>query len=149
MNELSQGACQEILRASNLGVLALAKNGDSYAIPLYFGYDGDLYSHCHPGKKDEYISTTSEATFLVTHVATENIWESVQVFGALQVLTLSDDIERAKSALFQLPFPPAEGNFPRGLPVRSEQQVYYLRLRPTRIVGVQSSFQPALQKQLV
>ena len=141
MHALAPDQIQDILQASRLGVLALSHDNDSYAIPLYYGYDGDaLYFHCHPGVKDEWIETDRRACLVVIHVESENIWESVQVFGAVEKLSLSSDIEKAKSALFTIPFPPAEGYTQSGNPVRTDQDVYYLRLRPDEMTGKGSTF---------
>lgn len=141
MQELSSDAAKDILSASHLGVLALAHDDGAYAIPLFFGYDGDaLWFHCHPGVKDEWIESTKEACLVVTHIETQDIWESVQVFGAVEKASLSTDIEAAKSALYRMPFPPAEGNLPSGAPTRSDQAVYYLKLTPSHIEGKASTF---------
>lgn len=147
MEDLSPDEAKAILAASRLGVLAFAEGGQSYAVPLYFAHDGtDVYFHCHPGLKDEFLARTEEACLVVMHVESENVWESVQVFGALEKLTLSDDIRAAKNALFAVPFPPAAGSFPGGTPIRTGEAVYYLRLRPTRIAGKASTYKEPDEK---
>ncbi len=141
MQELSSDAAKEILSASRMGILSLAHENDSYAIPLFYGYDGeDVYFHCHPGVKDEWIEHDRRACLVVVHMESENVWESVQVFGPLEKLSLNSDIDAAKSALYQIPFPPAEGHGPSGKPIRSDQEVYYVRLRPTEITGKGSTW---------
>ncbi len=141
MHELSSSEADDILKASRLGVLALAHDDESYAIPLFYGYDGEaVYFHCHPGVKDEWIESDKRACLVVIHMESENIWESVQVFGPVQKLSLSSDIDKAKSALYNVPFPPAEGHTPSGKPMRSDQEVYYLRLQPEELTGKGSTF---------
>ncbi len=142
MRTLDESAAREILNASRLGVLALNADKLSYAIPLFFGTQDDaVYFHCHPGLKDMWIDSTEEACLVVLHVESEDIWESVQVFGPLDRLSLNTDIQAAKNALYKVPFPPAEGNLPKGRPLRTEKDVYYLRLRIARIEGKGSTFE--------
>lgn len=139
MRDMAPADARDILSASRLGVLSLAHEGQGYGIPLFYGYDGhDVYFHCHPGLKDEYMDT-QEACLVVIHVESDHIWESVQVFGTLERLSINTDIEAAQSALFKIPFPPAVGHGPSGNPIRSDQGVYYVRLRPTRIAGKASA----------
>lgn len=141
MEDLSDSDIASILAASRFGVLSMADGGRSYAIPIFFGADGhDVYFHCHPGTKDHFIDSSKEACLVVTHVAGEDVWETVQVFGALERLTLNDDIERARDAIYLLPPPPNEGAFPSGKPLRSPESVYFVRLSPTRVSGKQSTW---------
>ncbi len=138
---MSAAECRDILSASRLGVLALSHAGKAYAIPLYFAYDGDhVWFQCHPGLKDEYMESTDEACLVVTHSGAADIWESVQVFGPTEKASLSNDVESAKAALFKVPFPPAEGNFPKGRPVRTDDRMYYLKLTPSHVEGKKSTW---------
>lgn len=144
MHDLPDEQAKDILQASRLGVLALAHDDASYAIPLYYGYDGDaVYCHCHPGVKDEWIEADKRACLVVLHVESENVWESVQVFGPVERLSLSSDIEKAKNALYQVPFPPMEGETASGRPLRSDQDLYYIRLTPEEIHGKGSTYKDA------
>lgn len=146
MEKMEAAETLQTLEASHLGILALSNEGESYAIPLYFGFDGqDVFFQCHPGLKDEYVDATDRACLVVSHVAGPNIWESIQVFGPVERMYINSDVDKAKHALFHVPFPPAEGNYPKGLPVRSENHVYYLRLRPVIIEGKKSSIKQTLQ----
>lgn len=141
MQDLPDDQAKEILKASRLGVLALAHDDASYAIPLYYAYDGEaVYFHCHPGVKDEWIEADKRACLVVIHVESENVWESVQVFGPVEKLSLSSDIQKAKNALYHVPFPPAEGHGPSGKPVRTDQDLYYIRLSPDEVHGKGSTF---------
>lgn len=141
MEDLGDGDARALLAASHLGVLCLADGGRSYAVPLYYSFDGDAaYFQCHPGVKDQFMAATREACLVVHHVESKHIWESVQAFGPVERLTLSDDLDAARSALAGTPYPPLAGNYPGGLPRRSEARMYHLRLRPTRISGKASTF---------
>lgn len=141
MHDLASDQVVDILKESRLGVLSLAHDDESYAIPLFYGYDGEaVYFHCHPGVKDEWIEADKRACLVVVHMESENIWESVQVFGPVEKLSLSSDIDKAKNALYKVPFPPAEGQTPSGKPVRTDQEVYYLRLTPDEVTGKGSTY---------
>ncbi len=141
MEDLSDSEIQEILAASRLGILSMADGGRTYAIPIFFGFDGhDLYFHCHPGTKDHWIDAVQEACLVVTHVAGEDLWETVQVFGGLERLTLNDDLDKARDAIYLLPPPPKEGSHPSGKPLRSERAVFYVRLSPSRWSGKKSAW---------
>lgn len=141
MEDMNVDACRELLQASKFGDLALCHEGKAYVIPLYFGYDGEhVYFQCHPGVKDEYVNGTKEACLVAKHVESQNIWESVHVFGPVERVTLTDELAAAESALFTVPYPPAKGNYPKGTPVRTGQSMYYLKLKPERIHGKQSAF---------
>ncbi len=110
-------------------------------MPLFFSFDGDaVYFQCHPGEKDDYLDSTEEACLTVVHMATDDVWESALVFGPVERLTLTDELEAARAALMAVPFPPLHGYLPHGTPKRSDRQVYYLRLQPTRMTGMASTF---------
>lgn len=141
MEDMDQVASIRLLKASRFGDLALCHDDRAYVLPLFFGYDGEaVYFQCHPGTKDEYVDSTQEACLVVTHVESSDVWESVHVFGPIEKVTLTDDIQAAENALFAVPFPPAKGHYPKGKPVRTAQSMYYLKLKPTRIHGRQSAF---------
>lgn len=141
MEPMTEEAARSMLGASKLGVLSLADGGRAYAIPLFYGFDGEaVWFHAHPGRKDAYEDATEEACFTVFHKESENVWESVHAFGPVKRCSLNTDIEAAKSALFNVPPPPAPGNYPHGLPKRDDHGIYYLKLTPDRIEGVQSAF---------
>ncbi len=142
MEPTTHEEAMEILRHSRLGILSLADGGKAYGVPLFYGFDGEtIWFHCHPGQKDHFEDTTEEACFTVMHLESENIWESVHAFGPVERCTLSTDIEAAKSALYQVPFPPRSGTYPGGLPVRDDLGIYYLKLKAERVEGVKSKFQ--------
>lgn len=144
MEDMTPDACDDLLKASGFGDLALCHDSKAYVIPLYFGYDGkDVYFQCHPGLKDEYIDGTEEACLVVKHVESADIWESVHVFGSIERVTLSDDLAADDDALFKAPFPPTKGHYPQGRPIRTQQTMYYLKLTPSHVHGRQSAYQEA------
>ena len=138
---MSRADCETMLGSSRLGTLALAEDSKAYAIPLFFSFDGDMvWFQTHPGLKDEYLEATRDACLVVSHMGSENLWESVHVFGKVEKVTLTDDLEAARAALMDVPLPPASGNYPKGKPVRTDRNMYYLKLKPTHIEGKKSAW---------
>ncbi len=141
---MTEEEARATLKASRLGVLSLADGGKAYAVPLFYGFDDEtVWFQCHPGLKDQYEDSTETACLTVIHMESENVWESVHVFGPVERCTLNTDIEAAQAALFRIPFPPAKGNYPHGLPKRDDRGIYYLKLRPEAVEGVKSAFRGA------
>lgn len=143
MEPLPPERAEAILRQLHFGHLGLARGGDSYVLPLFYGYDGKhVYFHSHPGLKDDYIKGTKEACFLATTIESEDEWESVQVFGPLEKVSIQDEILAAMDALIVVPLPPEYGFSEQGEPLRSGRNMYFWKLTPTRITGVQSHRPP-------
>jgi hypothetical protein len=88
----------EFLQTQPTGVLSLADENDSYAIPVSYAYDEDdraLYFRLGfaPGsQKRGFIEATDHATF-VTYADTAGGWQSVVAEGRLEELT--DDAEES------------------------------------------------------
>jgi len=140
MERMSGDEAQELLSASMVGHLALARGGEAYAIPLFYAFDGErLYFHSHPGLKDEYLDGTKEACFVVTLFEGPDTWRSVQVFGRIEKATLSDDALAALDALQKVPFPPEFGVDEAGRPKRSHHRMYIWMLAAERMSGRKSS----------
>lgn len=136
MKELPETACREFLRKNRVGVMALAKGGDAYAVPLFFAYDGQaLYFHSHPGEKDAFLLGTHEASFVVVEVHGDDDWTSVQATGHVEKITLSDDAVRALQAMSENPFPPEFGVDAKGTPRRSSDRMYLWMMKPRKVTG--------------
>jgi nitroimidazol reductase NimA-like FMN-containing flavoprotein (pyridoxamine 5'-phosphate oxidase superfamily) len=76
------------LRAGEHGVLGLADDNDSYAIPLSYHYDGDQFllrvsEHDDDSEKRQFIETTETATFVCYEASTNESW-SILVRGHLR-----------------------------------------------------------------
>lgn len=116
--------------------MALASDGDAYAVPLFFAYDGDmLYFHSHPGEKDTFLEGTHEGSFVVVEVHGVDQWTSVQVTGAVQKLDHTGDAEKAFQALSEVPLPPEFGFDQKGRPNRSWRGSYFWMMAPRKITG--------------
>lgn len=127
---------EQLLRDSRTCSIGFAQDGRAYVLPMFFAYDGEhCYFHSHPGLKDDFMEATQQACLVVIHYDSEDEWWSLQAFGPVERLSLSDDIDAAKAALIGVPLPPEPGSYPGGKPKRSEQQVFYWRLTPTHLDG--------------
>lgn len=139
MEELPTERAQELLRELHFGHLGLARGGDAYVLPLFYGYDRRvLYFHSHPWLKDDYLRGTKEACFLVASVESVDDWESVQVFGPVEKITVADEIRTAMNALLTLPLPPEYGFSEQDEPKRGSKDMVFWKLTPRRIEGRRS-----------
>lgn len=94
------------LRSHEVGVLALARDGDAYAVPISYHYDGEslclrLTDDDH-SKKMAFVDTTNEATFLLYGVEEHESW-SIVATGKLRLLDEDDGTgfdDRAINELF-------------------------------------------------
>lgn len=136
MKDMPEADCRAFLGQHRVGVMALAKEGDAYAVPLFFAYDKRaLYFHSHPGDKDAFLEQTHEASFVVVEVHGEDDWTSVQATGPVEKITLSDDATRALNAMAENPFPPEFGIDSKGKPRRSSDKMYLWMMKPRKITG--------------
>ena len=76
------------LRAGEHGVLGLADDGDAYAVPLSYHYDGDrlllrVSEHDGDAEKGRFLETTDTATFVCYEASTDESW-SVHVRGPIR-----------------------------------------------------------------
>ncbi|WP_254536310.1 pyridoxamine 5'-phosphate oxidase family protein [Halomarina litorea] len=82
------------LRTETSGVLSLARDGDAYALPVSYHYDGEsLYLRLTEdghSKKMAFLTATDEACFLLYDVEGEDSW-SIVVTGGLRRLTAEED----------------------------------------------------------
>lgn len=93
---------EAFLEDQSMGTLSLAKDGDSYAIPVAFSYDPDsrdIYFRLGYGpgsRKREYVDTTETATFVVA-ADTEAGWKSVLASGELEHRSTVDNLDAHSS----------------------------------------------------
>ncbi len=140
MEEMEQADVKALLKQLKLCHLGLSRGGRGYVVPLFYVYDGEYcYFQSHPGLKQEYLAATREACLNAVLYQGPDDWRSVQAFGPVEVLTLTNEIHEAKSALMAIPLPPEPGTFPGGTPRRSDNRVFYWRLKPERIAGMAST----------
>ncbi len=78
----------DCLCANRWGTLATIHDGRPYAIPLIFGWDGELlYFIASPGRKTEDLIANPDVCFTVTEVAQGgHRWRSVVVLGTAELV---------------------------------------------------------------
>jgi nitroimidazol reductase NimA-like FMN-containing flavoprotein (pyridoxamine 5'-phosphate oxidase superfamily) len=93
------------LRSAEHGVLGLADEGDAYAVPLSYHYDGErlllrVSHHDDEAEKRDYLETTNTATFVVFDADGDSSW-SIVVRGPVREVD-----ERIDEATLNEWFPP-------------------------------------------
>lgn len=87
---MTDAEVESFLVERGVGVLALAADGDAYAVPISFGYDGDEYLYFDlikfgtESRKLDYLAETSTACVVTSAVSSQFDWRSVVAFGALE-----------------------------------------------------------------
>ncbi len=93
---LDLAECVEILSTQRLCVLATADANQPYAIPMFYGFDGEtLYIGISDGRKTEVLDANPRVCVTVTDVQPGLAWRSVLVTGRAEWVT--DDTERANA----------------------------------------------------
>lgn len=136
MKDLPEPACKAFLGSHRVGVMALARGGDAYAVPLFFAYDGHaLYFHSHPGAKEAFLEGTKAGCFMVYEMQGQDDWTSVQAIGPVTKIASNADAERAMRAIAGNPFPPEFGIDHLGNPRRSPDRSFLWMMTPSAITG--------------
>ncbi len=93
---LDRDECVDILSTQRLCVLATTDGEQPYAIPMFYGFDGDtLYIGISDGRKTEVLDVNPRVCVTVTDVQPGQAWRSVLVTGRAEWVT--DAAERAKA----------------------------------------------------
>ncbi|SMO61579.1 pyridoxamine 5'-phosphate oxidase family protein [Halorubrum cibi] len=85
---MTESEIEDRLRSGEHGVLGLANDGDAYAIPLSYHYDGDrlllrVSEHDDESEKGRFLETTETATFVCYEASTNESW-SIHVRGPIR-----------------------------------------------------------------
>jgi nitroimidazol reductase NimA-like FMN-containing flavoprotein (pyridoxamine 5'-phosphate oxidase superfamily) len=88
-NELSDEEMEGVLHEAGTGILSLARGGESYAVPISFGYDGEqcyfvFVGYHQPSLKEAFAESTATATLSVYEVEDVSEWHSVVVRGRIE-----------------------------------------------------------------
>jgi len=139
MLEMADGACRAFLGSHRVGVMALARDGRAYAVPLFYAYDGtSVYLHSRHGEKDGFVDGTAEGCFVVVDVQGDDDWASVQARGRVSRVETNAEAEHAFRAIAQNPFPPEFGVDLRGVPNRTGKGAFLWVMRVEHLSGRQS-----------
>ncbi len=102
--EMSQKEVDDFLQSHGVGVLALAQEDESYAIPMSYGYEPDTRLLCVMlaygplSKKREWVRNTEKATFVVYDLHDSLEAESVIIEGTIDEMT-DEDVEAGYDVL--------------------------------------------------
>ncbi|WP_277555173.1 pyridoxamine 5'-phosphate oxidase family protein [Halobaculum limi] len=103
-NEMTDAEIEDALRTHGTAVLSLARDGETYAVPMSFGYDGErcyfvFIGYHEPSTKNEFANTTERATLTMYEENGRDDWHSVSVRGPITRLEGSDEWERGRDAI--------------------------------------------------
>lgn len=101
--EMDDEEIDAYLRDRGTGVLALAVEGDSYAVPVSFGYDGDrlyffLLRFGDESRKLDFAESTRTTSFVTYDFDDAHHWRSVVARGRL-VKTPDEDAEAVEAVM--------------------------------------------------
>lgn len=96
---LDDAGCRELLARHRLCTLSMVDGLDPYAVPLYYGFDGEtLYLGLAEGRKTAVLDTNGKICINVVEAGGGDRWASVQVTGEAEWLT-GEARERAVQVL--------------------------------------------------
>ena len=92
---LDEGECRQVLARQRLCVMAVVDGPDPYAVPLYFGFDGEaMYVGVAEGRKTRALDANPRVCIVVMEEGPGDAWRSVAVAGVATVL--HEAAERAR-----------------------------------------------------
>ncbi|WP_135822184.1 pyridoxamine 5'-phosphate oxidase family protein [Halostella litorea] len=106
MRELSADEIDGVLTRNGVGVLALIDDGQPYAVPMSFGYDGSemmfpmQWGTGYGGRKEQCVESNSNVCFTVYEQDPDDpgVWRSVVITGELHEI----DEEKTQQAYASL-----------------------------------------------
>lgn len=88
--------CHDVLSRHRLCVLAMVDGEEPYAVPVYYGFDGELmYLGVAEGRKTEILDRNPRVCVSVSEPGAWDSWRSVLVAGVARSITEPDERARA------------------------------------------------------
>jgi len=85
---LTETECREILARNRLCVMALVDAAEPYAVPLYYGFDGQsMFLGVAEGRKTRALDRNPRVSVVVVETGQGTEWRSVQLAGSAAVVT--------------------------------------------------------------
>ena len=85
---LTESECREILARNRLCVVAMVDGAEPYAVPLYYGFDGQsVYLGVAEGRKTRALDRNPRVSVVVVETGQGAEWRSVQLTGRAAVMT--------------------------------------------------------------
>ena len=91
---------EEVLKSGLVGRIGCHADGETYIVPISYGYDGQyLYCHTHEGKKTAMMRKNPQICFQVDEMKDMANWKSVLVQGSYEEIKNVDDRNMAMQTL--------------------------------------------------
>jgi hypothetical protein len=93
--DLELAECHEIILRQRMGVISMLDAGGPYAVPVYYGFDGDsLYLGVSEGRKTRALDADPRVFITIVEPGEGDRWRSVAIAGRARSVT--DAEERAR-----------------------------------------------------
>lgn len=93
---LDADECRDVLAKHRLCVLAMVDGEEPYAVPVYYGFDGDtMYLGVAEGRKTEVLDRNPRVCVTVSEPGAWDSWRSVLVAGVARSISEPDERARA------------------------------------------------------
>lgn len=93
---LDADECRDVLSKHRLCVLAMVDGEEPYAVPVYYGFDGEtMYLGVAEGRKTEVLDRNPRVCVTVSEPGAWDSWRSVLVAGVARSVTEPDERARA------------------------------------------------------
>lgn len=93
---LDADECRDVLSQHRLCVLAMVDGEEPYAVPVYYGFDGEtMYLGVAEGRKTEVLDRNPRVCVTVSEPGAWDSWRSVLVAGVARSITEPDERARA------------------------------------------------------
>ena len=103
IHEMTFYECRTALEKANVGRLACARDGQPYAVPVNFVFDGNyIYGFTTLGQKVKWMRDNPLVCLEVDEVISETEWMSLVVFGQYEELADTPEYEHARMQAFSL-----------------------------------------------
>ena len=97
IHEMSDDECRTALTEANVGRLACARDGQPYAVPINFAFDGTcLYGFTTLGQKIEWMRSNPLVCLELDDVISTDQWVSIVVFGRYEELPDTPEYQYAR-----------------------------------------------------
>src|SRR6476660_857365 len=97
IHEMTFNECRTALEKATVGRLACAHDGQPYAVPINFAFDGTyLYGFTTLGQKVEWLRANPLVSFEVDEITGQNNWMSIILFGRYEELPDKVEYEEAR-----------------------------------------------------
>lgn len=97
IHEMTEFECRQALQQATVGRLACARDGQPYAVPINFAFDGTyLYGFTTLGQKIECMRANPLVCLEIDEIISASQWMSIVVFGRYEELPDEPKYESAR-----------------------------------------------------